>query len=156
MEDLRVPKRRTALEIRFYGGAVRRVAVFLGDSAPGHVGPERLSDLLNAKGDFLVAYELETEGFLYLNRAAVVIARLPGSFDERELEVDNGVAAHDVEIVFTDGTKVAGHLTYALPWERSRLIDFLNIAPGFFRLLERGHVSFVNKTHIASISEIRS
>jgi hypothetical protein len=156
MEDLRVPKRRTALEIQFHGGSVQRVAVFLGDTAPGHAGPERVSDLLNAEGDFLVAYELETDALTCLNRSAVLVARLPSSFDERELEVDTGTAAHDVEILLTDGTKLGGHLSYALPVARSRLSDFLNVAPRFFRLLERGHLSFVNKNHIVSVKEIRS
>jgi hypothetical protein len=156
MEDLRVPKRRTALEIQLLGGAVHRVAVFLSDHAPGHAGPERVLDLLNGPDDFVPAHELETDALTYLNRSAVLLARLPSSTDEAEAGLESGASDHEVEITLTDGTKMQGRLTYAMPWARSRLSDFLNVAPLFFRLLEREQIVFINKAHVARLAEIRS
>src|ERR1700687_53335 len=152
MKELRVPKRRTAVEIQLHQGAVHRFAVFLGDTAHDHTGPERLSDLLNGAGDFVPAYDLDTDAMTFLNREGVLVARLPGHVELEGAEQETLPTEHDVEIILDDGAKLRGLVSYVLPSEHSRLIDFLNDAPLFFRLLEQKSVALINKRHVACVA----
>jgi hypothetical protein len=152
MDDLRVPKRRTPVEIQLNGGAVHRVAVFLGDFAHDHAGPERLSDLFNGLGDFVPAYDLDSDAMTFLNRAGVAVARLSGYIEPDTAEQHTLPTEHDVEIVLNDGGTLRGLVSYILPPEKSRLIDFLNDAPLFFRLLEQNSVALINKRHVARVA----
>lgn len=154
MEELRVPKRRTAVEIQLQGGAIHRVAVFLGDFASGHAGPERLSDLLNGPGGFVPAYDLEADAMTFLNRDGLAVARLPAVFETEANDQHTLPTEHEVEIVLDDGSRLRGLVSYVLPTERSRLIDFLNEAPLFFRLLEQDQVALVNKKYVARVALI--
>src|SRR5215472_12044088 len=154
MDELRVPKRRTPVEIQLHGGAVHRVAVFLGDFAHDHAGPERLSDLLNGPGNFVPAYDLDSDAMTFLNRTGVAVARLIGYVEPDATDEHTLPTEHDVEIVLQDGTKLRGLVSYVLPPEHSRLIDFLNDAPAFFRLLEQGKLALINKRHVARIALI--
>jgi hypothetical protein len=152
MDELRVPKRRTPVEIQLRHGVIHRFAVFLGDFAHDHSGPERLSDLLNDSGDFVPAYDLDSDSMTFLNREGVLVARLPG---HAELEVAEQLTLpteHDVEIVLEDGARLRGLVSYVLPPDHSRLIDFLNDAPLFFRLFEQTSVALINKRHVASVA----
>jgi hypothetical protein len=152
MNELRVPKRRTPVEIQLRHGVIHRFAVFLGDFAHDHSGPERLSDLLNDSGDFVPAYDLDSDSMTFLNREGVLVARLPG---HAELEVAEQLTLpteHDVEIVLEDGARLRGLVSYVLPPDHSRLIDFLNDAPLFFRLFEQTSVALINKRHVASVA----
>ncbi len=56
--------------------------------------------------------------------------------------------------MLNDGGRLRGLVGYVLPPERSRLVDFLNEAPLFFRLLERDQVALVNKHHVARVALI--
>ncbi len=152
MNELRVPKRRTPVEIQLHHGAIHHYAVFLGDFAHDHSGPERLSDLLNGTGDFVPAYDLESDAMTFLNREGVLLARLPGHVELEDGEQQTLPTEHDVEIVLDDGAKLRGLVSYVLPPDHSRLIDFLNDAPLFFRLLEETSVALVNKRHVTCVA----
>jgi hypothetical protein len=151
MDDLRVPKRRVEAEVLLAGGATRRVAVFLADTAPGHAGGERLSDLLNGREDFIPAFDVALGAITFLNRTGVILARVDGPV-ESEREGDVTIPSeHEVEIALLDGSSLRGLVSYILPPDRSRLNDFLNASPPFFRLLEPGAVALVNKRHVARV-----
>lgn len=154
MEDLRVPKRRTAIEIQLQGGAIHRVAVFLGEFASGHAGPERLSDLLNGPGEFFPAYDLEADAMTFLNRTGLAVVRLPNVVELEAADPLTLPTEHEVEIVLDDGIKLRGLVSYLLPPEHSRLIDFLNQSPLFLRLLEQDRIALVNKRHVARMALI--
>ena len=154
MEELRVPKRRTAIEIQLRGGAIHRVAVFLGEFASSHAGPELLSDLLNAPGEFFPAYDLEADAITFLNRTGLAVVRLPGVTEVDDADPLTLPTEHEVEIILDDGAKLRGLVSYLLPSEHSRLVDFLNHSPLFFRLLEHERVALVNKKHIARVALI--
>lgn len=147
-----MPKRRTPVEIQLRHGVIHRYAVFLGDFAHDHSGPERLSDLLNGSGDFVPAYDLESDAMTFLNREGVLLARLPGHVELEDGEQQTLPTEHDVEIVLDDGEKLRGLVSYVLPADHSRLIDFLNDAPLFFRLLEQTSVALVNKRHVSCVA----
>jgi hypothetical protein len=152
-DDLRVPKRRAHVEVLLPGGAARQVTVFLAEFASRHSGPERLSDLLNAEADFIPALDVATNLMTFLNRHGIAAARV-----SREWELGDEPAGgdqHEVEIALTDGTTLRGTVSFMLPPEHSRLLDYLNDAQPFVRLAEKEKVALVNKRHIARVAKVK-
>lgn len=155
MRELRVPKRRVEVELTFTGGERRTVAVFLSEQAPEHAGPERVSDVLTRREPFFPAIDPTTGETNLVARAAVALARLaradePGDADELTIPTE-----HEVEIHLRDGQQVGGTLAYVLPPERSRLVDFLNVAPPFFRLLVGGDLLLlVSRDQVARVTAL--
>jgi hypothetical protein len=157
MDELRVPKRRTPVEVILPGGAVRQVVVFLSEFASHHAGAERLSDLLNGTDDFVPALELEGDRLTFLNRAGIAAARVAPEVEEDANAADGATipTEHEVEITLVDGTVLKGLVTYVLPPDRSRLNDYLNESPPFFKLLEGKHLSLVNKRHVSRVVALK-
>lgn len=154
MDDLKVPKRRTPVEITLPGGLVRRVDVFLSEFAPGHVGPERLSDVLNGHDRFVPGLDTEAGTMSFMHREALLIARVSPDV-ENVVEQHTIPTEHEVEVTLTDGTKLSGLITYVRPPERNRLNDYLNEPAPFFPLLEKQHVALVNKQHVARVTNVK-
>lgn len=156
MEALRVPKRRVAAEVLLPGGTVRRIHLFLSEAASLHAGPERPSDLVNGREDFLPAFDDEAETMTFLNRGGLAVVRV-----DRALEVDEADSLtlpteHEVEVLLDGGYTLRGLVSYLRPPEHSRLVDFLNEPTPFFRLLEEGAVALVNKRHVSRVELVRS
>lgn len=152
MEDLRVPKRRTPVQVLLPGGSTRAMALFLSEVAADHTGPERPSDLLNGGDDFIPAFDEEGKAMTFLNRSAVAALRLDPSLDADSDEDVSIPTEHDVEVLLQDGTPLHGLVSYLRPSERSRLVDFLNEAPPFFRLIDGSTLVLVNKRHVVRIT----
>ena len=152
MEDLRVPKHRVQVEVLLPGGAVRKVAVFLSESAASHSGPERLSDLLNGSQDFLPALDLETNQMTFLARRSIAAARVDPA---HEPVAEPGIpTAHEVEVTLADQRTLRGLITYVRPTDRARLLDELNDTHPFLRLVETRTVALINKHHVTRIALI--
>jgi len=154
LEELRVPKRRVLAQIVLPGGEAREVAVFLAEPPPGIEG-ERLSDLLNAEGQFIPAQDVATEAMTFLHGRAVAVARVSAAHELRDVDRLTLLTEHEVEIRLVDGQKLQGLFTYAQPEGRARLTDYLNDSPPFLRLLQGDQVALVNKRHVAYV-EARS
>lgn len=156
MDDLRVPKRRVPAEVLLPGGAVRRIALFLAEAAPGHDGPERPSDVLNAGDRFLPAFDEDAGAITFLNAGGLAVVRV-----ERELERTASDALtlpteHEVEVLLESGVTLRGLVSYLRPQEHSRLVDFLNEPAPFFPLLEERRIALVNKRHVARVAPQRT
>ncbi len=151
MEDLRVPKRRVAAEALLPGGDARRITLFLAGAASHHAGPERASDVLNGRDEFVPAFDEDAGAMTFLNRAGLAAVRVPG----REVEDDGAELTlpteHEVEVVLQGGATLRGLVSYLRPADRSRLVDFLNEPEPFFRLLEEHAVALVNKRHVVRV-----
>ena len=154
MDELRIPKSRLEVELTLAGQGVRRVMLFLSDFAPGHEGGERLSDLLNEPPDFLPARELEKDGVLFVQREQIIVARVTGEPETEDAERYTLPTEHDVILYLADGKSVRGLVTYVLPPDRSRLVDFLNGAPLFIRVLESGRRAYVNRRYVVSVDSL--
>lgn len=152
MDDLRVPKQRVPVEVVLPGGATRRVALFLSGSAPGHGGPETVSDLLEGGDEFIPAFDEEAGAMAFLHRRSVAVARLPAG-DEPDPSAEITLPTeHEVEVALADGSRLRGFVSYVLPPERARLVDFLNQKDRFFRLAEPGGVALIARAHVASVT----
>ncbi|WP_373048879.1 hypothetical protein [Vulgatibacter sp.] len=155
MKELRVPKQRVEVEVLLPGGGTRKVAVFLSEFASGHAGGERLSDLLNGSAAFFPAVEEGSDEIAILNRTAIAVARVASSV-ERDIASEFTLPTEfEVEITLVDGSSLTGLISFVMPPERSRLIDFLNDGPPFFRVLQEDCVSLVNKRHVALVAPVR-
>lgn len=152
MEDLRVPKRRIPVEVLLPGGATRSMALFLSDVAADHTGQERPSDLLNGGDDFIPAFDEGSKAMTFLNRSAISALRLDPGLDTDADEDVSIPTEHDVEVLLREGTALRGLVSYLRPTERSRLVDFLNEGPPFFKLLDGKALVLVNKRHVARVT----
>lgn len=152
MNELRVPKQRVEVELLLPGGESRRVAVFLAEFASHHRGGERLSDLLNGPGAFFPAVDIDADQVSFINRTAIAVARVAPEGEPDPSAEFTLPTEHEVAITLVDGTTIEGLIAFVKPPERSRLMDYLNEAPPFFRVLEGQRVSLVNKAHVARIA----
>ena len=151
MDELRVPKRRVPVDVVLPGGAGRSVFVFLSEAAASHDGQERLSDLLNGSDSFIPALETNGGGMTFLHRTSIAVARVASEFEPDDGGGFTIPTEHEVEIALTDGSQLTGLVSYVLPPERARLVDFLNRCEPFFRLLERETVALVGRAHVARV-----
>jgi hypothetical protein len=151
MSELAVPKRRVALAVTLSGGLRREVTVFLSEAVPGHAGAERLSDLLNGRGDFIPALETDTRTMTFLNRARVLIAEAGADAERTGTDELTIPTEHDVELTLDDGRVLRGLVTYVLPPDRARLADYLNDGTLFLLLHADDGVLLVNKRHVARV-----
>jgi hypothetical protein len=151
MDELRVPKRPIQVDLTPASGATRKVEVYLSEFAHHHEGGERLSELLNT-GGFLPARDLERQKVAFFNCAALAVVRVA-----TEVEADDDAAAHtiptehEVEVTLVGGQTLRGLLSYALPPERSRLIDYLGTCEQFIPLIEQDHLALINRDYVAQI-----
>jgi hypothetical protein len=149
MDPLKVPKRRVVIDVAFADGESRRVAVFLSELASAHGGEERVADLFNGQQEFIPAAEVEGGAMTFLARQSIAVVRSDEPLWERD-EV-NLPDEHDVEVVLSGGRSLRGLLSYVLPPERCRVVDYLNEAAPFFALLEDGRTALVNKRHVRRV-----
>lgn len=155
VNELRVPKHRVEAEAVLPGGDLLRVAIFLSDFSAHHQGAERLSDLLNGGQDFVPALDLDTSEMAFLNRAGVAVFRVAAEHERDPAAEFTLPTEHEVQITLVDGSLLRGLVSFVLPPERSRLVDFLNDAPPFFALLQNEQVALVNKRHVARVATAR-
>jgi hypothetical protein len=149
MEPLKVPKRRVVIDVAFADGESRRVAVFLSELASAHGGQERVADLFNGAQEFIPAAEIEGAAMSFLARDAIAVVRSDEPLWDRD-EV-NLPDEHEVEVLLGNGQSVRGLLSYVLPPERCRVVDYLNEEAPFFALLEDGRTALVNKRHVRRV-----
>jgi hypothetical protein len=151
MSDLRVPKHKVAVEVILPGGATRRMAFFLAEAALDHHGPERPLDLLNGDDDFLPAFDEGVGAMTFLHRKGVHLLRVDRAHDAGD---DSATlpTEFEVEVQLADGTAQRGLVSFVRPPDHSRLVDALNEATPFFRLLQGDQVAYVNKRHVALIT----
>ena len=154
MEDFRVPKRAVLVDVTRPDGATSQVEVYLSEYASNHVGGERVSEILNS-GLFVPARDPARNKINFLNSSRVVIARV-----DREVEADDDASAHtipaefEVEVTLTTGKTVQGLLTFVLPPDRSRVLDYLKACPKFIPLIEGDRVALINRDFIAQFEVI--
>ena len=151
MEELRVPKRKTLIEVVLPGGAVRRVEVFLAEFAGAHEGSERLVDLLNGEGEFFPAFDVEAKQMSFVNRSSLALVWVDAGLDAEPAEQVTIPTEHEVELSLLDGGSLRGLVTYVLPPDRARLIDYLNDPSPYFRVHQGARVALVHKRHVARI-----
>jgi len=146
---LRIPKHRAEAEVTGPDGQARRFSLFLAERK-SRGGPERVVDLLNGPREFLPAVDCETDSTTILARSCIVVARVAGPLwdvDESNLPLE-----HEVELVLSNGKAIAGLISYVLPNESCRLVDYLNDPAPFLALVEGERVALVNKRYVLRVA----
>ena len=149
MDRLRIPKHRAEVELTGPDGEARRFSLFLSEHT-SHGGPERVVDLLNGPREFLPAVDCETDATTFLARSCIVIARVAGPLwdvDEVNLPLE-----HEVEVVLSNGKALSGLISYVLPHESCRVVDYLNDPAPFLALVEGERVALVNKRYVLRVT----
>jgi hypothetical protein len=159
MSQFRVEKRRAEAEVTLATGATVRGSFFLAGSSAGHVGPERIADLLNAEIGFF-PFEPAGSGAsdtVLINRAHVVSVRLLDRGSEPQLDPGYVVATErHVAMLLSTGVRIAGAVRVYRPEGRDRLSDYTR-SSDMFRYLENGDGTFVvNSAHIVELRETLS
>lgn len=155
MEDFRVPKRRVPAQVVMPNGEARRISLFLAATRPSR-GPERPSDLLNGGDGFVPAVDEASGGMTFLNRTAIVLVRVDRALEGDDADALTLPTEHEVEILLFNGTRIRGLVSYLRPAGHSRIIDFLNEPPDFFRLIEEGAIALVNKRHVSRVALVNA
>ncbi len=132
-------------------------AFFLAGSSAGHVGPERVGDLLNDEQGFF-PFELAGSGssrtVLY-NRAHVATIALPPSVMEAQLDPGYELASRRrVSILLSTGTRVVGTVSLVQPIGYQRLSDYAHIGAVFRYLETADHTLIINFAHVIELLEI--
>jgi hypothetical protein len=157
MSEFRVEKRRAEAELTLSTGTRVKGAFFLAGSSAGHVGPERIADLLNGEQGFF-PFELAGDGsprtVLY-NRAHVTTIALPPSVIEAQLEpgYELGVKRR-VSVLLSTGTRVAGTVSVFGAIGHERLSDYAHVGEVFRYLETSDRTLIINSAHIIELMEI--
>jgi len=155
MSQFRIEKRRAEAEITLATGKTVHGAFFLAGSSAKHVGPERISDLLNAETGFFPFETGPTDAdTLLVNRAHLIAVRLLDRTDEPHDEPGYAVAtARHVAMLLTNGTTLAGTVRVYRPQGRDRLSDYARSTEMFRYVESREGIFIVNSAHIVDIAE---
>jgi hypothetical protein len=151
MDELRVPKHQVSGEVTFEGGAVRSLSFYLADTALGHTGAERLSDVLNGPGHFIPARDTQTNKVTLVSRSAIVLVRSDPA-EAGETASWEEVFRHDVEVELRGGEKIRGAMEYALAAEHSRVLDYLCQPTGFFTVRQGDQMLLINKRFTVQVA----
>jgi hypothetical protein len=157
MSEFRVEKRRAEAELTLSTGTRVKGAFFLAGSSAGHVGPERVGDLLNSEQGFF-PFELAGDGspqtVLY-NRAHVTTIALASSVIETQLDPGYDFAIkRRVSILLSTGTRVAGTVSVIGPAGHERLSDYAHVGEIFRYLETSDRTLIINSAHIIELLEI--
>lgn len=145
MEEFRVPQQEVPVEIRLRDGREFTGHMFV-PVVGTRVQPEPLVDRLNDADRFL---PVTRDGeFEMVNKSCIVLVRqrgpVPRSLEDTCLE-------RTLSVDLDEGGVVEGRVRYLMPHERSRLLDFLNVAPRFIELVDDNVRTLVNSDFVMRI-----
>src|SRR5688500_5614892 len=103
MEELKVPKSSTLVEVQLSDGRKHSVALFLANQASGHNGRQRVSDLLNGKDEFIPALDIASKVMTFLNRRNISVARVPIEDEKDNAEEYTLPEEKEVRVTLLDG-----------------------------------------------------
>lgn len=146
MEEFRVPQHEVPVEVMLRNG--KSCSGFMYVPAAG-VNPEPvpLQDRLNDEERYL---PFSRDGITEIvNKRSILWVRLRVPAALREVSESN--STHRVCVELDCGSVVEGAVHYAMPLERSRLLDFLNVAPRFLELSDDDALTLVNSDFVLRI-----
>lgn len=148
-----VSTRRVRVDVLLTGHRTITGDIHLQPYAERHSGPETAVDLLN-RGELFFAVTLEGEQPLFLAKSQVLYLKLPPQPAIDDPERASVARRIDLEIELADGSLVEGLVTFELPPDRPRVLDFLNLAPSFFVMWSPESVRIINREHVRAVSPL--
>jgi hypothetical protein len=147
MSEYRLEKIEKDVVLFLVDGVVLEGVVFLSTYAYGHSGRQTLLELLLEMERFL-PFRDRTGQVRLINREAISHARYERETDEEAVPLGDQVS---VRLVFFGGEVLEGAVTLDTPEEKSRIKDYLNIAPVFFSLESGSSHYIANARHIHQV-----
>ena len=151
--EYRVEKTRAMAEVVLATGTAVRGYFFLWPNSHLHAGPDRIGDLLNEKTGFF-PFQLDDGETALLNRAHVVLVRLPMGAREPQIEAGYEVATRRrVKMLLSSGERIDGSVSVYLPEGHDRLSDYARADQTFRYVETEAHTIIVNSSHLVEIRE---
>ena len=117
-----------------------------------HLGPETPEDVLNREEAFFALTD-EQERTIFIAKDQVLLVTIEAvswASDPDRLSVARTIP---LKIELSDGSVHSGTVSSELPPTRTRAIDFLNSAPGFFALwTDDDAVRYINRANVRVVS----
>jgi hypothetical protein len=147
---LKIPKRLKQVTLWIHPEGRVIGALFLRPQSMNAVGEEEPIEVLNQSAPFLVLRREDLEEPRFYNKASVVRVEYT---EENSLRLPEIEPLH-CTLHLMDGSMGAGNIWKALPPDRARLFDYLNLAHERFLKLycEDGGVCVVNKSYITCVT----
>lgn len=149
-DRLRIPKqlKQVTLWVHPEGRVVG--FLFLRPQSANRPGAEEPPEVLNTPEPFLVLKREGPEELRFYNKASVVRVE----YAEEEAEALPIVEPLSCTLHLMDGSLIAGTIRKALPPDRARLFDYLNLQDERFVKIacDDGSVCVVNKAYIACVT----
>jgi len=119
--------------------------------------PESVADRLNDSTEKYLPFATN-DRHLFMNKSLVVSAKIPlaeGGIGERQASEVEEKREFRLRFHLLDGTAIAGVAIAAMPLDRGRALDFLNLRAGrFVDVLEEDHILLVNMDFVVAVNEI--
>jgi hypothetical protein len=112
-------------------------------------GPQRVIDRLNDPGEEFVPVSCRDDRFL-VNKSGIVTVQITQPDEIAAVRTGSGRDAA-VRISLTGGISLVGRFEISMPPERSRVMDFLNVAPRFLALFGENRVILVQRSYIVAV-----
>jgi hypothetical protein len=143
---------RVRAEVLVTGGRTLDGFLHLQPMASFHSGPEAPEEALNRHELFLPITSDNRSIFVAKSQILAVTIRTvlpPNDLDRVEAARTLGM-----QVELSDGTGFVGAVTSELPPDRGRVLDFLNLAEGFFCLVDQDAMRFINRIHVRLVTPL--
>jgi hypothetical protein len=152
MKIFQVPQRAVEVEVLLEGGEEMAGLLYAPTAGPSG-GPGRLSERLNDDGEHFLPL-VDSGGASLISKAWIMTVLLPRGEEEIELQESDHAMDRAVELHMKGGHSLTGRLSYTMPPEKRRILDYFNAAPRFIPLLQEGRAVLVNRKFVVRISDL--
>jgi len=146
MEKFRVPQRKVPARVCMRDGREVRGALYVPAGGPGG-GPGSLTSRLAETNERFLPFA-GAEGGSLLSKRWITSVHLRR--EDAAPELPDPPPQHEVRVRMTlaGGNQIVGTVSYSMPPEKGRLIDFLNAAPRFVLVRRADEIALINRDHI--------
>jgi hypothetical protein len=147
---LKIPKKLKPVTLWVHPEGRVVGSLFLRPQSPNVPGEEEPLEVLNTADPFLVLKRDDRDELRFYNKSAIVRVE----YNEDKPLAISGVQPLLCTLHLMDGSLIRGTIRKALPPDRSRLFDYLNLHDEQFVKVycEDGTVCVVNKSYIACVT----
>jgi hypothetical protein len=149
-DRLKIPKKLKLVTLWVHPEGRVVGSLFLRPQSANRAGEEEPLEVLNTADPFLVLKRDQPDELRFYNKSSVVRVE----YDEEEIVPAPGVDPLACTLHLMDGSLIAGTIRKALPPDRSRLLDYLNLNDERFVKVHcaGGNICVVNKAYIACVT----
>jgi hypothetical protein len=151
MNKFKIDKLRYSVSLKMVDGSQIDGNIFLDLYSPIHQGREIVKDLLESEKTFFPLEVGEDKAIIFVNKVCMVKAMLK----ERDSLDDLSLGEQKpVKITLIDGDVLSGKINLAMPTERVRVSDYLNLLPKWIYLYRDDQDAIINVDHIKAVQPL--